>query len=140
MRAVNSASPPTPPLDIISHLPLPLIKSQIIPPAPLRSESGSEPAVDFLLDFDGHSWIAYGASSLLVISHFPNPLLEVETKVGLIYRQVIELSPEDADCVSAVSWSPATPSVGEVAVALGDSIVLLTYTEDDTSSSKFVLD
>ncbi|KAK4411525.1 DmX-like protein 1 [Sesamum angolense] len=137
MRAVNSASPPTPPLDIISHLPLPLIKSQIIPPAPLRSESGSEPAVDFLLDFDGHSWIAYGASSLLVISHFPNPLLEAETKVGPIYRQVIELSPEDADCVSAVSWSPATPSVGELAVALGDSIVLLTYTEDDTSSSSF---
>ncbi|KAI3444391.1 hypothetical protein Pfo_001056 [Paulownia fortunei] len=133
----TSASSPPPPLDIISNLPLQLIKAETIPPAPSRSEPGSEPTVDFLLDFAGHSWIAYGASSLLVISHFPNPLLEAETKIGPIYRQVIELSREAAFHVPAVSWSPATPSVGELAVALGDCIVLLTYNEDETSSSSF---
>ncbi|KAK6158902.1 hypothetical protein DH2020_006216 [Rehmannia glutinosa] len=89
------------------------------------------------IDFAGHSWIAYGASSLLVISHFPNPLLEAETKIGPIYRQVIELSREVDVYVSAISWSPATPSAGELAVAFGDCIVLLTYNEDKTSSSSF---
>ncbi|KAK6137078.1 hypothetical protein DH2020_029177 [Rehmannia glutinosa] len=139
MREVTPASTGPPSLDIFSNLPLQLIKSQIIPPAPSRSGPGSEANVDFLLDFAGHSWIAYGASSLLVISHFPNPLLEAETKIGPIYRQVIELSREVDVYVSAISWSPATPSAGELAVAFGDCIVLLTYNEDKTSSSKFVL-
>ncbi|KAK6158907.1 hypothetical protein DH2020_006221 [Rehmannia glutinosa] len=137
MREVTPASTGPPSLDIFSNLPLQLIKSQIIPPAPSRSGPGSEANVDFLLDFAGHSWIAYGASSLLVISHFPNPLLEAETKIGPIYRQVIELSREVDVYVSAISWSPATPSAGELAVAFGDCIVLLTYNEDKTSSSSF---
>ncbi|KAH6791585.1 hypothetical protein C2S52_002062 [Perilla frutescens var. hirtella] len=132
-----AASPPPPPLDIVSHLPLHLIKSDIIPPAPSRSGSGSAPAADFLHDFAGHSWIAYGAASLVVISHFPNPLSEAETKIGPISRQVIELSREADVHVSAVCWSPATPSAGELAVALGDRIVLLSYNEDETSSSSF---
>lgn len=140
MREVTSAAASSPPpLDITSHLPLQLIKSETIPPAPSRSQSGSEPIADFLLDFTGHSWIAYGASSLLVISHFPNPLLKAETKIGPIYRQVIELSREANVYVSAVCWSPATPSTGELAVALGDCTVLLSYNEDATSSSMFVL-
>lgn len=136
MEEVTSAPPL---LDITSHLPLQLIKSEIIPPAPFILGAGSEPAADFLLDFSGHSWIAYGASSLVVISHFPNPLSEAETKIGPIYRQVIELSTELADYVSAVSWSNAKPSVGELAVAFGDSIVLLTCNEDESSSSKFIV-
>lgn len=139
MREVASDSPPPPPFDFASRLPLHLLNYDTIPPAPSRSSSGSEPAVDFLLDFAGYSWIAYGASSLLVISHFPNPILEAETKIAPIYRQVIELSREAAGCVSAVSWSPVTPSVGELAVALGDCIVLLTYSEDEMWSGKFVV-
>ncbi|KAG8391959.1 hypothetical protein BUALT_Bualt01G0241500 [Buddleja alternifolia] len=138
MRDVTPApSPPPPPPDITSHLPLHLIKSEIIPPAPSRSEPLPESAVDFLLDFAGHSWIAYGAASLLVISHFPNPLSEAETKIGPIFRQVLELSRDGAVFVSSVSWSPATPSVGELAVALDDCIVLLSYNEDETSRSSF---
>ncbi|KAL9176412.1 hypothetical protein ABFS82_02G176700 [Erythranthe guttata] len=134
---MEEASSPPPSLDITSHLPLQLIKSETIPPAPTRSGTASGPIADFLPEFSGHSWIAYGASSLLVISHFPNPLSEAETKIGPIYRQVIELSRQPADHVSAVSWSSATPSVGELAVALGDSIVLFTCNEDETSSSSF---
>lgn len=130
------ASSPPPPLYIGSHLPLHLIKSEIIPPAPSRSGSGS---ADFLLDFAGHSWIAYGATSLVVISHFPNPLSEAETEIGPIYRQVIELSRESDVHISGVCWSPATPSVGELAVALGERIVLLSYNEDDSSLSKFAM-
>ncbi|PIN24548.1 RAVE (regulator of V-ATPase assembly) complex subunit RAV1/DMX protein, WD repeat superfamily [Handroanthus impetiginosus] len=135
-ESTPAPSPPLP-LDITSHLPLQLIKSEIIPPAPSRSEHGSEPIVDFLLDFAGHSWIAYGASSLLVISHFPDPLLDAETKIGPIYRQEIELSREATVYVSAVAWSPSRPSAGEIAVALGDCIVLLTHGDDETSSSSF---
>lgn len=133
--AAAAASPP--PLDITSHLPLQLIKSEIIAPAPRRSATGSEPTADFLPDFAGHSWIAYAASSLVVISHFPNPLLKAETKIGPLHRQVVELSLEADVYVSAVCWSPATPSTGELAVALADCILLLSYNEDETSSSKF---
>ncbi|KAL8499639.1 hypothetical protein ACS0TY_019572 [Phlomoides rotata] len=133
--AAAAASPP--PLDITSHLPLRLLKSEIIAPAPHRSAAGSEPTADFLPDFAGHSWIAYGASSLVVISHFPNPLLKAETKIGPVHRQVVELSREADVYVSAVCWSPATPSAGELAVASGDRIVLLSYNEDETSSSSF---
>lgn len=132
------ASPP-PPLDISSRFPLHLIKSEIIPPAPSRSASGSAAAADYLLDFFGHSWIAYVAASLVVISHFPEPLSEAETKIGSIYRQVIELSREADVHVSAVCWSPALPSVGELAVALADRIVLLSYSEDEGSTGEFVM-
>ncbi|KAL6495596.1 hypothetical protein OROGR_030159 [Orobanche gracilis] len=134
MGEVASASSRQSPINISSNLPLELIKSQTIPPAPSRSEAGLQANADFLFDFAGHSWIAYGASSLLVISHFPNPLMKAETKIGPIYRQVIELPREG---VSAISWSPATPSAGELAAALGDRIVLLTCNKDETSSSSF---
>ncbi|KAL3622261.1 hypothetical protein CASFOL_033672 [Castilleja foliolosa] len=137
MREVASSSSRQSPIDTFSNLPLRLIKSETIPPAPNRSGPASQANADFLLDFAGHSWIAYGAASLLVISHFPNPLMDAEAKIGPIYRQVIELSQKDGVYVSAVSWSPATPSVGELAVALGDRIVLVTCNEDETSNSSF---
>ncbi|EPS66388.1 hypothetical protein M569_08390 [Genlisea aurea] len=119
----------------IPRLPLQLIQSQIIPPAPSRSRCGSEPIADFLLEFSGLSWIAYGASSAVVIAHFPNPMSEPETKLGPVYRQVIELSRDGESQVSAVSWSPARPSLGELAVALSGFIFLLKYGEDKTSST-----
>ncbi|GFP88205.1 dmx-like protein 1 [Phtheirospermum japonicum] len=137
MGEVASSSSRHSPIDNFSNLPLRLIKSETIPPAPTRSVPGSQANADFLLDFAGYSWIAYGAASLLVISHFPNPLMDAEAKIGPIYRQVIELSQKDGVYVSAVSWSPATPSVGELAVALGDHIVLVTCNEDETSNSSF---
>ncbi|KAK4379176.1 hypothetical protein RND71_001038 [Anisodus tanguticus] len=75
--------------DVVSKLPLQLIKSEIIPPAPNRS---NEPAIDWQPNFAGYSWIAYGASSLLVIRQFPNPLSQTETAIGSVFQQILELS------------------------------------------------
>ncbi|KAH7678962.1 RAVE complex protein Rav1 C-terminal protein [Dioscorea alata] len=96
--------------------------SQILPPAPNRRKS----AVDWLPEFGSASWVSYGASSLLVISHFPNPLYEHETLVGSLLQQVIEPLPSDAGDeladVNAVRWCPTRPSVGEIAAAAGNFI------------------
>ena len=105
------------------HLPLRLIKSEIIPPAPNPTKSGSA-VIDWLPDFVGHSWVAYGASSLLVISHLPSPL---SPRDGPIFRQVFELSSPNSADVAAVSWSPADPSAGDVAAAADDRIFVFQY-------------
>ncbi|KAK9035763.1 hypothetical protein V6N11_077793 [Hibiscus sabdariffa] len=112
--AINSEVDPT------DHLPLSLLRSELIPPAPNPSES----AVDWLPDFAGYSWVAYGSSSLLVISHFPSPLSSGQTLMGPIFRQVLEISSLASSPVTAVSWSPVTPSAGELAAASENSICL----------------
>ncbi|KAL6982123.1 hypothetical protein U1Q18_023739 [Sarracenia purpurea var. burkii] len=117
--------------DFADNLPLQLIKSETIPPAPTRSEF----AIDWLPEFAGYSWIAYGASSLLVISHFPSPLSEEETLIGPIFRQVFELSSDGSDAVSAVSWSPAIPPQGDLAVALDNCIGLFSHNSGDSDGS-----
>ncbi|XP_058100511.1 uncharacterized protein LOC131245220 isoform X2 [Magnolia sinica] len=116
---------------ISSILPLELIKSQKIPPSPNRSDS----SIDFLLDFSGFSWIAFGASSLLVISHFPSPLSHQETLTGPIFRQVIELpcGGSGPTIVNAVAWSPSRPSDGEIAAASENRICL--YSADSGSAN-----
>ncbi|XP_059651214.1 uncharacterized protein LOC132298889 [Cornus florida] len=118
-------------VNFADHLPLQLIQSETIPPAPTRSES----AIDWLPDFAGYSWIAYAASSLLVISHFPSPLSEEEALIGPIFRQVIELSSDGTDAVSAVAWSPATPSLGDLAAALDNCIGLFSHNSATSSGS-----
>lgn len=125
------------PLDIADKLPLRLLKTEIIPPAVNRADSGGEPVIDWLFDFAGYTWIAYGASSLFVISHFPNPLADSETLIGPICRQVFELSVDGTGIVSAVSWSLVTPSVGDVAASMGNCIGLFSYNSDITCKSKF---
>lgn len=102
--------------DLMDSLPLLLQRHDIVPPAPTRSPTGS--TVDWIPDFAGYAWVAYGASSLLVISHLPkpSPLSRDETAIGPILRQVFELP----DHVSAVSWS----SKGVVAAASGNGIFL----------------
>ncbi|KAK8971325.1 hypothetical protein KSP40_PGU002534 [Platanthera guangdongensis] len=142
----KSASPPAgcgttaPPVsdgpdDISKLFPLSSCRSQLIPPAPNRRRS----AIDFLHDFCGSSWIAYGASSLLVISHFPSPLPAHESLVGPFFRQVIEPSTcgadNGADAVNAVSWCPVRPSEGEVAAAQGNSIGLYLPRVDNETGS-----
>ncbi|KAK3036066.1 hypothetical protein RJ639_029819 [Escallonia herrerae] len=102
-----------------------------IPPAPTRSES----AIDWLPDFAGYSWIAYGASSLLVISHLPSPASDTETLIGPIFRQVLELSSDGSGSVSAVSWSPAAPSLGELAAALDNCIGIFSYGSEGSNGS-----
>ncbi|KAK2971720.1 hypothetical protein RJ640_004014 [Escallonia rubra] len=119
------------PIDFADHLPLYLIKSEVIPPAPTRSES----AIDWLPDFAGYSWIAYGASSLLVISHLPSPASDTETLIGPIFRQVLELSSDGSGSVSAVSWSPASPPLGELAAALDNCIGLFSYGLEGSNGS-----
>ena len=104
-------------------LPLDLIRSQVIPPAPNRSPS----AIDWLHDFGGFSWIAFGASSLLVISHCPSPGWQKEIRVGPFFKQVIEpllqFPSEDSSLsVKAVAWCHSRPSDGVVAASLGDRV------------------
>ncbi|KAI3818496.1 hypothetical protein L1987_12305 [Smallanthus sonchifolius] len=109
----------------LTHLnfPFQLIKSETIPPAPTRAES----AIDWLPDYLGHAWIAYAASSLLVISHFSSPSENDETSVDPFFRQVIELSSDGSGDVSAVSWSPASISSGEVAASLDNCIGVFSH-------------
>ncbi|CAI0469651.1 unnamed protein product [Linum tenue] len=118
-------------VDPVDHLPLRLLRSDIIPPAPNRSVS----TIDWLPDFAGHPWLAYGASSLLVISHFPSPLSPQETRIGPVLRQVFELSGRHSSPVAAVSWSPVTPSVGEVAAAVDNFVIL--FSNDSASEGSF---
>ncbi|KAF3439842.1 hypothetical protein FNV43_RR18120 [Rhamnella rubrinervis] len=115
-------------VDPIKHLPLPLLRSDPIPPSPTRSlPPGS--TIDWHPNFSDLSWVAYGASSLLVISHFPSPLSSNETAIGPHFRQVFELS----SFVNAVSWSPATPSIGELAAAADNSVWVFSH---DSATSK----
>ncbi|KAI4355258.1 hypothetical protein L6164_004047 [Bauhinia variegata] len=107
----------------IDHLPLRLHRSDIVTPAPTASSS----TIDWLPDFAGYTWVAYGASSLLVISHFPSPLSQEETRIGPIFRQVFELSGDPSSAVSAVSWSPQTPSIGELAAASENCIWVFSH-------------
>ncbi|KAL5716968.1 hypothetical protein ACHQM5_010067 [Ranunculus cassubicifolius] len=95
------------------QLPLQLIKSETIPPSPDRN------TIDCLLHYSGYSWIAYGASSLLVISHLPSPH---QTLIAPIYRQVIDLP--SSSTVKALAWSPSLPSHAEIAVSV-DNLVCL---------------
>ncbi|XP_042377288.1 uncharacterized protein LOC121970563 isoform X1 [Zingiber officinale] len=107
--------------DIMDLLPLELVRSQVIPPAPNRRES----SIDWLPEFGGASWIAYGASSLLVISHFPSPFSCNEPQPGPFFRQVIEPPTGNRNAeLTAVSWCPVQPSEGEIAVALENNIFM----------------
>ncbi|CAH2057724.1 unnamed protein product [Thlaspi arvense] len=108
--------------DPIDQLPLRLLRSEIVPPAPTRSQS----SIDWLPDFAGYSWLAYGASTLLVISHLPSPLRGQDSTNGPFFRQVLEVSADVSSPVTAVSWSPVTPSLGELAVGSGNYICLFT--------------
>lgn len=113
-------------MDPISRLPLPLLGSEPIPSAPNRFEPPGS-SIDWIPDFAGYAWVAYGASSLLVISHFPSPLSPEETRIGPIFRQVLELSGDDLSAVNAVSWSPVSPSEGELAATAGNRIWVFSH-------------
>ncbi|KAJ4957335.1 hypothetical protein NE237_014118 [Protea cynaroides] len=105
-------------------LPLELMNAEIIPPSPNRSDS----AFDWLPDFVGFSWIAYGASSLLVISHLPSPLSKEESLIRPFFRQVVELSSDESVLVKAVAWSPSFPSNGDLAAVVENCVCL--YSEN----------
>lgn len=110
-------------VDLSGRLPLQFLESDPIPPAPTQSQF----AVDWLPDFSGLSWVAYGASTLLVISHFPSPLSSEEALIGPIFRQVLEIADDESAAVSVVSWSPATPSVGELAAVSGNCVCVFSH-------------
>ncbi|KAJ8748468.1 hypothetical protein K2173_003364 [Erythroxylum novogranatense] len=118
-------------VDPVDHLPLTFLGSDVIPPAPTRSST----TVDWLPDFRSYSWVAYGASSVLVISHLPSPLSSGEILIGPILRQVFQLSANPSLPVSAVSWSPVTPSEGELAAAVDNRIYLFCYSDVEGSFS-----
>ncbi|XP_023639738.1 uncharacterized protein LOC17889449 isoform X2 [Capsella rubella] len=113
----DAISPVTDPID---NLPLRQLRSDIVPPAPTRSQS----TIDWLPDFAGYSWLAYGASTLLVISHLPSPLRGEDSTNAPFFRQILEISGDVSSPVTSVSWSPVTPSVGELAVGSGNFIYL----------------
>ncbi|MQL89896.1 hypothetical protein Taro_022485 [Colocasia esculenta] len=130
--------------ELSGMLPLELIKAQVVPPAPNRRKS----AIDWLHDFGGFSWIAYGASCLLVISHCPCPSSPEETEVGPFFKQVIEPplrrpspgeGPGDSDgpvLLKAVAWCHSRPAKGEVAAGLGDCVWV--YAPDSASAGGFL--
>lgn len=124
-----------------------LIRGQIIPPAPNRWES----AIDWLQDFGGFSWIAYGASSVLVISHCPSPTSREQTLIEPFFKQVIEpslglpsraASRDGSPVVKAVAWCHSQPSDGVVAAGLGDSVFVyypdVSYGRGKPRSSRYV--
>ncbi|XP_010518332.1 PREDICTED: uncharacterized protein LOC104793635 isoform X1 [Camelina sativa] len=113
----DAISPVTDPID---NLPLRQLRSEIVPPAPTRSQS----SIDWLPDFAGYSWLAYGASTLLVISHLPSPLRGDDSTTAPFFRQILEVSGDVSSPVTSVSWSPVTPSLGELAVGSGNYIYL----------------
>ncbi|XP_057454842.1 uncharacterized protein LOC130746287 isoform X2 [Lotus japonicus] len=117
---------------IINHLPLNLLRSEVVTPAPTFSDS----TIDFLPHFAGYSWLAYGASSLLVITHFPSPLSPHQTRFGPIFRQVFELSADHSSPVAAVSWCPDTPSSGDLAAAAENCIWVFNH-DSATSNGSF---
>ncbi|VVB03520.1 unnamed protein product [Arabis nemorensis] len=117
--------------DPIDQLPLRLLRSEIVPPAPTRSQS----SIDWLPDFAGYSWLAYGASTLLVISHLPSPLRGEDSTNGPLFRQIIEVSGDVSSPVTAVTWSPVTPSVGELAVGSGNCVCLYSRDLSDLNGS-----
>ncbi|CAH8387038.1 unnamed protein product [Eruca vesicaria subsp. sativa] len=117
--------------DPIDQLPLRILRSEIIPPAPSRSNS----SIDWLPDFAGYSWLAYGASSLLVISHLPSPLRGEDSANGPFSRQILEVSGDVTSPVTAVSWSPVTPSVGELAAGSGNYVCLFARDLNDLNGS-----
>ena len=118
--------------DLIRHLPLPLLRSDTVPSAPTRrGPPGS--TIDWLPSFLDLSWIAYGASSLLVISHFRFPLSGDETAIGPIFRQVFDLSGDLSSELTAVAWSPEIPGVGDVAAAAGNCVWVFGH---DSETSK----
>ncbi|KAF9594784.1 hypothetical protein IFM89_034767 [Coptis chinensis] len=121
MAETDTTSNPNEQLSLTNDLPLKLLNAQTIPPCPTRSQS----TIDYLPDYSTLSWIAYAASSLLVISHFPSPNSKQQSLIGPIYRQVIDISNDDgSSIIKAVSWSPVFPSLGEVAVAVENCICL----------------
>ncbi|RZC84702.1 hypothetical protein C5167_047491 [Papaver somniferum] len=122
-------SKPTPTIkdhnEEVKFVPVSLIKSEIIPPSPNNSTPST---VDILLDFCGFSWVSYGISNLLIISQFPSPFQQQEEALkSPIFRQVVELSSDDQceNVVGALAWSPL--SDGEISVALGNSICILSH-------------
>ncbi|BFG22185.1 hypothetical protein CerSpe_084590 [Prunus speciosa] len=119
-------------VDPTHHLPLQFLPSDPTPPAPTRSDPPGC-TLDWLPDFLDLSWVAYGASSLLVISHFPSPLSNAETVIGPIFRQIFELSGDPSSAVEAVSWSPSTPSIGELAAAAENCVWMFSH---DSARSK----
>ncbi|KAK7275388.1 hypothetical protein RIF29_16504 [Crotalaria pallida] len=106
-------------LNPTDHLPLHLHRSDVVPPAPTFSPS----TIDFLPHFSSFTWIAYGASSLLVITHFPSPLSLPQSRIGPLFRHSFDLSSP----VSSVSWSPAVPSSGDLAAAARNCIWLFRH-------------
>ncbi|OIW02299.1 hypothetical protein TanjilG_11193 [Lupinus angustifolius] len=124
----SSSSSLTTKLNPIDHFPLHLHRSDVVPPAPTFSQS----TIDFLPNFSGYTWIAYGASSILVITHFPSPLSASQTRIGPIFRQPFQLSSP----VTAVSWSPATPSSGDLAAAAQNCIEIFRH-QSATSRGSF---
>ncbi|KAG7575146.1 WD40 repeat [Arabidopsis suecica] len=124
----DAISPVTDPID---NLPLRQLRSEIVPPAPNRSQS----SIDWLPDFAGYSWLAYGASTLLVISHLPSPLRGEDSTNGPFFRQILEVSGDVSSPVTSVSWSPVTPSVGELAVGSGNYIYLFARDSSNLNGS-----
>lgn len=107
--------------------PLRLRPIQYIPPAPKHIAS----ALDWIPEFAGHAWLAYGAGSIVVITTTPAPTADEEESriTGPFFQQVLQplqniTDNEDNDDIRAVAWTPIIPSNGVLAVGAGESVYI----------------
>lgn len=104
---------------------------QDLPPAP---NVGTQCA-DWLPRFAGSSWLAYAASSAIVIATAASPLNSGESSSGRFFQQVLETrtNNDGDDCigrslVTSVGWAPVGSSVGQLAAACGNTLLLYSPT------------
>lgn len=81
----------------------------------------SPQTADWLPEFLGFSWLAYGSHSSVVISIAPFPPGREEAEHGPLLRKVIDI-PEASGKITCVRWAPKGPSNGVLAVAGGECI------------------
>ncbi|XP_057841085.2 uncharacterized protein LOC131050818 isoform X2 [Cryptomeria japonica] len=114
--------------------PLQLKSIQCIPPAP----NSTITAIDWIPDFVGFGWVAYGAGPFVVITTTQLPEGE-EEPIGPFFQQILqplqyekdrmndnddddEEYDEDEDEIRAVAWAPVIPSNGLLAVGAGEFV------------------
>ncbi|KAG0631662.1 hypothetical protein M758_1G270500 [Ceratodon purpureus] len=105
---------------------------QDLPPAP----NVGPQCADWLPRFAGSSWLAYAASSAVVVATAASPLNPGESSSGRFFQQVLETRSsnveencEGRDLVTSVGWAPVGPSVGQLAAAVGKAIHLYSPTK-----------